>query len=104
MLAHVILDHLRHQTCNRASYSGDQMHDLFTAHVIVERTLDAIDLSPNTAEPRERFLFFTDRMSHVVLWHRPPPYASPTRKCPSADNLRLIRLSAKRGSGSSGLE
>ena len=45
----VILNHFRHQ-----------VHDHFTANLLIERTLDGFDLTSDPADPYKEFLLFTD--------------------------------------------
>jgi hypothetical protein len=67
MRAHVILDHLGHEPCHSPSHSGDEMHDLFTVRLVVERALDSFDLTFDAAHARQQLLLFTDRVSMLLI-------------------------------------
>jgi hypothetical protein len=49
MRVDVILNHFRHQSRYRPPHTGDQVHDLFTASLAIEGTLDSLDLAPDAA-------------------------------------------------------
>ena len=55
--ADVILNHFRHQPRYRPPHPRDQVHDLFTANLAIERTLDCLDLTSDATDPcKELFL------------------------------------------------
>jgi hypothetical protein len=60
----VILNHFRHQSRDRPPRTRDQVHDLFTAGLGIERTLNSLDLTPDAAYPRKELLLFTNSMRH----------------------------------------
>jgi hypothetical protein len=41
MRVDVILNHFRHQARYRPPHTGDQVHDLFTASLAIERSIDS---------------------------------------------------------------
>ena len=51
MRVDVILNHFRHQSRYRPPHTGDQVHDLFTASLAIERTLDRLDPDPGCGAP-----------------------------------------------------
>jgi len=53
MRVDVILNHFRHQSRYRPPHTGDQVHDLFTASLAIERTLDSLNLTSDAAHPRK---------------------------------------------------
>ena len=67
MSSNVILDHLRHEPRHCTASAGDQMHDLIATGLTVERSLDTLDLSADTAHPGEELLLFTDRVRHAII-------------------------------------
>ena len=60
MRADVSLNHFRHQPRHRSAHTRDQVHDLFTASLTIERTLDSLDLTPHAAHSCQKLLLFTD--------------------------------------------
>jgi hypothetical protein len=64
MRVDVILNHFRHQSRYRPPHTGDQVHDLFTASLAIERTLDRLDLTPDAAHPSKELFLFTNSMRH----------------------------------------
>jgi hypothetical protein len=60
----VILYHFRHQSRYRPPHTGDQMHDLFTAGLALERTLDRLDLASDAAHSCKQLFLFTNSMRH----------------------------------------
>ena len=64
MRVDVILNHFRHQSRYRSPHTGDQVHDLFTASLAIERTLDGLDLTSDAAHACKELLLFTNSMRH----------------------------------------
>ena len=60
----VILNHFRHQSRYRSPHTGDQVHDLFTASLAIERTLDSLDLTSDAAHPCKELLLFSNSVRH----------------------------------------
>jgi hypothetical protein len=67
MRSDVLLNHFRHESSDGAAHAGDQMHDLFATGFILERTLDRLHLTADTADPRQESLFFMNGMCHVPV-------------------------------------
>jgi hypothetical protein len=59
MRVNVILNHFRHQSRYRPPPTGDQVHDLFTSSLTIERTLDSLDLTSDAAHPCKKLFLFT---------------------------------------------
>jgi hypothetical protein len=53
----VILNHFRHQSRYCPPHTGDQVHDLFTASLAIERTLDGLDLTRTRRTVQGAFAF-----------------------------------------------
>src|ERR1700759_1461277 len=62
--ADMILNHFCHQPRYRPSHSSDQVHDLFTASLAIERTLDGLDLTSEAADSRKQLFLLTNSMRH----------------------------------------
>jgi hypothetical protein len=60
----VILNHFRHKSRYRPPHTGDQVHDLFTASLAIESTLDSLDLTPDATDPCKELFLSTNSMRH----------------------------------------
>ena len=61
----MVFDDFRHKPRHRSTRTCDQVHDVFTLGLTVERTLDGLDLAPDAAHARQEFLLFADGMRHA---------------------------------------
>jgi hypothetical protein len=67
MRADMILHHFRHQPRYRSPHPSDQVHDHFTANLLIERTLDGLDLTSDAADPCKELFLFTNGMRHSEI-------------------------------------
>ena len=67
MLAHVILENLRHQAVDGAARRGQEMHHVGAVGVALEGALDGFDLAANAADAVEQLLLVADGVSHAGL-------------------------------------
>src|SRR5665213_146475 len=74
MCAHMILNHLGHETGHGAARAGDEMHHLVTSRFSVEGALDSLDLALDAAHARQQLIFSLDGMGHTRIKH---PYPNP---------------------------
>jgi hypothetical protein len=68
MSADVILDHLHQQAVDRATATGNLMHDLRAACLAIERALNGFDLAANAAYPVQKLLLVANDVAHVRLF------------------------------------
>jgi hypothetical protein len=69
--SNVIFDHFCHEPRNRSPRRRDEVHYLFAPSLAVERLLDGLDLTSDTAHPRQQLLFFSDGMCHLPIYRIP---------------------------------
>jgi hypothetical protein len=61
----MVLHHFDHQAGQSAAAGGDLMHDGFAAGLILQGSLDRLDLATDASRASEELLFFPNRMTHA---------------------------------------
>jgi hypothetical protein len=98
VITNVILHHLRHQARRCPPHPSDQVHDLIAAGLLLQGTLNGLNLPPKSPDPDEELLLFTNGMRHVVIIYGVGGYTidrmtcrrAPTPAPASLDHIRLV--------------